>query len=116
MIRSRQGDGLLDVHNWRTRVWEPACAGAGVKTTPYDLRHSYASLLIHDGRPVVYVAAMMGHSSSSTTLDHYAHIYAEAEHARATRMVDAIAAARQSVPVRCPEATIRRLRDTSSMA
>jgi len=52
------GDHLRDVlpaealnfRNWRARVWRPACERAEVRAVPYDGRHTYASLLIHEGR------------------------------------------------------------------
>jgi integrase len=31
---------------------------------PYDLRHSCASLLIHESRPVMYVARQLGHDAA----------------------------------------------------
>src|SRR6185503_15837837 len=52
IIRGRQGDGMLDLRNWRKRAWDPACMTAGVRATPYDCRDTFASLLIHEGRPV----------------------------------------------------------------
>ena len=42
---------MLDLHNWRERVFKPAPKAAG-KAVPYDLRHTFVSLLIHDGRSV----------------------------------------------------------------
>src|SRR5437764_15413031 len=42
--------GYLDLHNWRRRVFDPACKRAGVKVPPYELRHTYCSLLTHEGR------------------------------------------------------------------
>lgn len=66
--------GILDMHNWRTRVWKPACEAAGLPATvPYEMRHTFASLLIHAGRSAPYVAAVMGHSRTSTAQDHYGH-------------------------------------------
>jgi integrase len=38
----------------------------------YDLRHTYASLLLADGAPITYIAEQLGHSSSATTLRYYA--------------------------------------------
>jgi integrase len=33
---------------------------------PYDLRHSFASLLLHEGRSVIYVARQLGHDARLT--------------------------------------------------
>ena len=40
----------------------------------HSLRHSYASLMIADGTPLVVVSKRLGHSQVSTTSDIYAHI------------------------------------------
>ena len=70
---------VLDLDNWRSRVWSPACAGGrACRAAPYDGRHTYASLLIHEGQALPYVTAALGHASATTTLDHYAHVFDEA--------------------------------------
>ena len=43
---------------------------------PYDLRHSFASLLLAEGRTVHYVAARLGHSPALTPST-YGHLIAE---------------------------------------
>ena len=49
--------------NWRRRIYTPAAVACRVTNTrPYDLRHSFVSLLIHEGRSVVDVARQAGHS------------------------------------------------------
>jgi integrase len=40
----------------------------------YDLRHTYASLLLLAGVNVKYIQAQMGHTSVKLTLDRYAHL------------------------------------------
>ncbi len=59
-------------------MFEPARKAAGLKDglRPYDLRHSAASLWLHEGRSVVEVAAWLGHAPTMT-LDTYAHLIAE---------------------------------------
>ena len=79
-------------------VWQPACQTIGLATitnttivedgrrrtkrtydgpVPYDLRHSFASLLIHEGKhSIVQIAEWMGHSPA-TLLTHYAHVIAD---------------------------------------
>jgi len=94
LVVAERGGGVVDFDNWRTRVWHPAIHRAGVKATPYDGRHSFASLLIHEGRSVPYVAAAMGHASATTTLTYYTHIFDAARHAPAEPMAQAVEAAR----------------------
>jgi integrase len=38
---------------------------------PYDLRHSYASILLSNNVPLPYVSQQLGHSKPTTTLEHY---------------------------------------------
>lgn len=100
-----QGPGLLfpradgqhwrdhDLRNWRRRIWQPAATeiGIGELTTsghgrakrssykgavPYDLRHSFASLMLAEGRNPLEVAEMMGHGPK-ILLDTYAHVIEE---------------------------------------
>lgn len=40
---------------------------------PYDLRHTYASLLLSANAPLLYVAQRLGHHKPTMTLKHYAH-------------------------------------------
>jgi integrase len=39
---------------------------------PYDLRHTFASLLLSCNVPLLYVSKQLGHAKPITTLDHYA--------------------------------------------
>jgi hypothetical protein len=48
------------------------------KARPYDLRHSFVSLLIAQGASVVEVAAQAGHAPTMT-LDTYAHLFDESK-------------------------------------
>ena len=78
---------------WRGDVFVPAPARAGLdKARPYDLRHSFASLLLHEGRSVIYVARQLGHGAN-LTLKTYGHVIDEldGQHVSAD---DAIRAAR----------------------
>ena len=66
-----------DWKNWRVRRWRPALAAAGLPASrPYDLRHSFASLLLAEGRTVHYVAEQLGHGAEQT-LRTYGHVIAE---------------------------------------
>ena len=64
--------------NWARRIFRPAARRATVAIgRPYDLRHTWASLLIQEGRmTLVEIADQMGHSTQ-TLLSTYAHVIAE---------------------------------------
>jgi integrase len=60
--------------NWRRRVFQPAAEAPGLETIrPYDLRHSFVSLLIAERRTIVDVARQAGHSPSMA-LNTYGHV------------------------------------------
>jgi integrase len=63
---------------WRVDRWAPACRAAGLDPVPrpYDLRHSFASLLLAQGRQPVLVAKQAGHSLA-VLLSTYAHLIDE---------------------------------------
>lgn len=85
--------GRISLRNWRARTFYPACEKAGVKATPYDLRHTYCSLLAHEGRSAIFIAQAMGHSLTETQR-HYTHIIDDATLEISMPMEDAIQAAR----------------------
>ncbi len=89
--------GHVDLNNWRRRVWIPATQRAGVRATPYDGRHTYASLLIHEGRSRLLVAAAMGHSTGETVWRHSAHVFEAARLGVGIPMVEAVRAAREEL-------------------
>ncbi len=65
--------------SWRRRSFGSArVAVDNLKTTPYALRHSFASLLLHEGRSVIYVARQLGHDAR-LTLTRYGHVIDELE-------------------------------------
>jgi integrase len=51
------------------------------KPVMHDCRHTFGSMLIAEGRNVVYVQREMGHSSPATTLNVYAAEFNKAENA-----------------------------------
>jgi integrase len=67
-----------DWRNWRHRRFEPAVAAAGLPAVrPYDLRHSFASLLIREQRyAITEIAEQMGHAATMS-LNTYGHVFSE---------------------------------------
>jgi integrase len=85
-----------DWQTWRAGRWDRAClATVSTSPRPYDLRHSFASLLLAEGRSVHYVARRLGHSPA-LTLSTYGHLFAEYEHAGRIDAEVEIAQARDS--------------------
>ena len=85
-----------DWDNWRARNFKRMLDTIGIdESHPYALRHSFASLLLHEGRSVHYVAKQLGHGAR-LTLDTYGHVIDELEDAPRLPAVDAILEARRS--------------------
>jgi integrase len=87
-----------DWQTWRTSRWDRACklAAGPISSRPYDLRHSFASLLLAEGRSIHYVARRLGHSPA-LTLSTYGHLFAEYEHADRIDAATEIAQAREAL-------------------
>lgn len=84
-------------NKWRARVFQPALKAAGMEPArPYDLRHGFASLLLHEGRSVIYVARQLGHGAD-LTLKTYGHVIEDLEDAPQISADDAIESARTAV-------------------
>ena len=85
---------------WRRGEWRDALDAAGLDyQRPYVLRHSFASLLAHEGRSLPYIARQLGHSVA-TCAETYQHVMDELEDAprisaeaaiRDARMADRVA-------------------------
>ena len=85
-----------DYRNWRKRKFAPAARAAGLDSArPYDLRHSFVSLLIQEGGSIVEVARQAGHSPEEC-LRTYAHVFEEFDPADRTPAEERIRAARRS--------------------
>jgi len=52
-------------------------AGLEKRLTPHGLRHTFASLLLADGKPVTEVASYLGHKNCAITLAVYSHFIGE---------------------------------------
>ena len=94
---------------WRQPRYHRLLAAAELHSgRPYDLRHSFASLLLHEGRDVIYVARQLGHGAE-LTLRTYGHVIEELEDSPQLSAEEAIrrrasTSAAASVPVLYPRA------------
>ena len=89
VFRAPKG-GLLRKDNFRRRVWNLAIATADLPGfRVHDLRHTHAALLIAQGEHPKVIQSRLGHSSISTTLDRYGHIFEGLDEAAADALDDA---------------------------
>jgi integrase len=90
-----------DFRNWRRRVFKPAARRAlglgedDPTPRPYDLRHTFVSLLIAEGRTIAYVAAQAGHSPEECART-YLHLFDEHQDADTAERVTAEEAIREA--------------------
>lgn len=97
-----RGWDIDDYKNWRRRRFDPAVKDAGLeRARPYDLRHSFASLMIQAGYTAVELAAELGHAPT-LTLDTYSHVFGEFARGSRINPEQEIRAARRSIGVPCP--------------
>jgi integrase len=90
--------------SWRRRAFSRATLAAGLAhARPPDLRHSFASLLLHEGRSVTYVARQLGHDPR-LTLTRYGPVIDELEDSPRIEAEAAIANARLAVRATAPAA------------
>lgn len=86
-----------DWRNFARRKFSGAATRAGAKIgRPYDLRHSAASLWLHEGINPVQIAAWLGHNAQ-TLLTDYAHVIAELDPDERTSAAATIVEARKTV-------------------
>ena len=96
MFPGRDGQTMTEhaFSTWRRGEWRDALEAAGLApAVPYVLRHSFASLLAHEGRSLVFIARQLGHSVA-VCAETYQHVVDELEDAPGIGAEDAIRAAR----------------------
>ncbi len=81
--------GPIRYTSFTRRVWQPALAQAGLPHMGlHALRHTCAALLISQGAHPKAIQSHLGHSSITTTLDRYGHLF-EDEHEKLAGRLDA---------------------------
>lgn len=72
---------LWSTSYFATKVFKPAVLAAGLPdtTTSHDLRHHYASVLLHAGESVVAVAERLGHRNANLVIKTYGHLMPDSE-------------------------------------
>jgi integrase len=90
-VFTNSNGGLIDVNNWRRRVFNKALKKAGMRQIRiHDLRHTYASLLIQAGESLAYVRDQLGHHSIKVTVDIYGHLAPEGNKQAVDKLYDVL--------------------------
>ncbi len=87
---------------WVQQTFCKLLRAAGIrKIRPHDLRHTYATLAIQAGVPLLTVSRQLGHASISTTADLYTHAVPGSNRA-AAEALEAVLTRNQTRPPRDP--------------
>jgi integrase len=90
--------GFLHRDNVRNRIWNPAIARAGLRTrNPYQTRHTFASLMLHEGEDPAWVARMLGHVDLRMIYERYGKYIRNRTRQDGTRFTSALQRAKMSV-------------------
>lgn len=72
IFQNEQGE--LCTNSQITRGWNKLKQSTGIRCTPHQLRHSYATMLFDAGIDVKTAQSWLGHTDIKTTLDIYTHL------------------------------------------
>ncbi len=73
-VWSNEKGQRVDINIIKIKNFKRVLRKAGLRNIRYhDLRHTYASQLLSQGEPVVYVSQQLGHANSQITFKVYAH-------------------------------------------
>jgi Phage integrase family len=74
LFPGRQGELVTEAdERWYRDMFKQVVSAARLPGfVPYDLRHTFASLLLSANVPLLYVSKQLGHAKPTTTLEHYA--------------------------------------------
>lgn len=83
MFTTPRSRNALNRQSFNTRTWRPALSAAGLQITRENgmhvLRHTYASVLLHNGVSIRRLADCLGHEDPGFTLRVYTHLMEDGE-------------------------------------
>jgi len=94
VFRGKFSGEQIRYSSFNSRVWRPAVDRADIGKRPniHDLRHTGASWLIGDGKPLPYIQARLGHESITTTVSVYGHLLPDAHSSMADSLSRSLSA------------------------
>jgi integrase len=71
-----RADGSQWINSWQIRPMKAACTAAGIEPAAgfHVLRHTWASLTVMGGAPLLVVARALGHTTTRMVEKHYGHL------------------------------------------
>ena len=103
-----ENGGLLNPNHLRHRIFYGLLKKAGLRQVRFhDLRHSFASLLLQQGKSPVYVKEQLGHSSIQITVDCYGHLIPSGNKQAVDKLDTPTRPADFREQIRNPRATLR---------
>jgi integrase len=100
LIFTAPDGGYIRRTNWRRRIWAPALEAAGLSgVRPHDLRHFGAAVAIASGAHPKAIMERLGHSSITTTLNVYGHLFPSLDEELAAKLDQRVASETRSAEV-----------------
>jgi integrase len=91
LVFPNESGNPMNYSNAVNRYFKPALEKAGLPSIRWhDLRHTFASLLIHQGENIKYIQSQLGHSSPTVTLNVYSHLMNPVNQESACRLENTI--------------------------
>lgn len=91
LVFPNEAGNHINNKNMLRRHFRPALLASGCPSIRFhDLRHTYASLLIHQGENIKYIQNQLGHASPTITLNVYAHLMKDRNPEAAQRLENAV--------------------------
>ena len=89
LFNSRKGQNYSDGANISTMYWRPLFKKLDIQyRNPYQMRHTFASMMISNGEDILWVSKMLGHSTPDMTLNKYARYIENKEKKRGTFLTE----------------------------
>lgn len=95
LFRGQMSGNQVWYSSFNARIWRPSVKKANLGKSPniHDLRHTGASWLIADNRPLPFIQQRLGHEDIRTTISVYGHLLPDAH----TSMVSTLSGIMSSV-------------------
>jgi integrase len=91
LVFPSKGKEPINYSNMVRRHFQPALAKVRLPRIRFhDLRHTYASLLIHQGENIKYIQSQLGHANPTITLNIYAHLMKPTNQEAACRLENSV--------------------------